>query len=426
MKRFYAILLLLVLGGLSMVARDREEELALLKSDLVLTYGNNDIVRMDVPALTKAPKGYEPFHISHYGRHGSRWAWDSNTYKFVAATLENAAATDNLTDLGKALWDAYKPFRDECLPHTGELTRKGWNQHMEIARVMYSAYPKIFSNNPSVDAASSLAHRAIMSMSAFCVSLAECRQGMDIYEQVTPELYCEIIPDSYLDPYRIPKQEPLKKQHLAGYAEWRSNAYDWEGTLSKIFVDTRAATPDPHKFVYELYISYVGRNSLDKEYEFPDVFTEKDMLTMYNMECANAYRESANMYNYSALLEALLRSVETASASSRPSVRLRFGHDYVFQMYLPLCGINDFGRELESLDDAFVYYPLREVPMGANIQFVFYRKKAAKACCEDDVIFKVVLNGVEASLPIESLDGPYYRWTDYKAYIQNVLSSVVK
>ena len=24
-------------------------------------------------ALTPAPKGYEPFYMSHYGRHGSRW-----------------------------------------------------------------------------------------------------------------------------------------------------------------------------------------------------------------------------------------------------------------------------------------------------------------------------------------------------------------
>ena len=24
-------------------------------------------------ALTPAPKGYEPFYLTHYGRHGSRW-----------------------------------------------------------------------------------------------------------------------------------------------------------------------------------------------------------------------------------------------------------------------------------------------------------------------------------------------------------------
>ena len=27
----------------------------------------------DLPQLTPAPKGYTPFYISHYGRHGSRY-----------------------------------------------------------------------------------------------------------------------------------------------------------------------------------------------------------------------------------------------------------------------------------------------------------------------------------------------------------------
>ncbi len=28
--------------------------------------------------LTKAPKGYKPFYISHYGRHGARYAWPTH------------------------------------------------------------------------------------------------------------------------------------------------------------------------------------------------------------------------------------------------------------------------------------------------------------------------------------------------------------
>ena len=28
---------------------------------------------IEPPVQTAAPKGYEPFHMEHYGRHGSRW-----------------------------------------------------------------------------------------------------------------------------------------------------------------------------------------------------------------------------------------------------------------------------------------------------------------------------------------------------------------
>ena len=34
-----------------------------------------------LPQLTAAPKGYEPFHIEHYGRHGSRWHIGNRVYK---------------------------------------------------------------------------------------------------------------------------------------------------------------------------------------------------------------------------------------------------------------------------------------------------------------------------------------------------------
>ncbi len=28
---------------------------------------------LDIPQQTKAPKGYKPFYVSHYGRHSSRY-----------------------------------------------------------------------------------------------------------------------------------------------------------------------------------------------------------------------------------------------------------------------------------------------------------------------------------------------------------------
>ena len=30
--------------------------------------------------MNQAPEGYEPFYISHYGRHGSRWLTSDNRY----------------------------------------------------------------------------------------------------------------------------------------------------------------------------------------------------------------------------------------------------------------------------------------------------------------------------------------------------------
>lgn len=47
-------------------------------------------------ALTKAPKGYKPFYISHYGRHGSRYHTSANLFKGAVETLSSAERLDCL------------------------------------------------------------------------------------------------------------------------------------------------------------------------------------------------------------------------------------------------------------------------------------------------------------------------------------------
>ena len=47
---------------------------------------------------------------------------------------------------------------------------------------------------------------------------------------------------------------------------------------------------------------------------------------------------------------------------------------------------------------------------GANLHFVFYRSKKS-----DTILFKVLLNGEEARLPlIETSTWPYYDWVEFK------------
>ena len=79
-------------------------------------------------ALTKAPKGYKPFYISHYGRHGARYAWQGDLYDRLNEVLSSAAAEGNLTPLGQS----YKLRFDMLYPsvryRTGDLSRKGWQQ----------------------------------------------------------------------------------------------------------------------------------------------------------------------------------------------------------------------------------------------------------------------------------------------------------
>ena len=50
-------------------------------------------------------------------------------------------------------------------------------------------------------------------------------------------------------------------------------------------------------------------------------------------------------------------------------------------------------------------------PMAATMYFVFCKGRGG------DVIFKLVINGDESTLPMEPVSCPWYRWDDMKALI---------
>ena len=58
---------------------------------------------VDIPELTPAPAGYEPFHIDHYGRHGSRWLTNGRTYERPLNQLKKAKEAGMLNLQGDLL-----------------------------------------------------------------------------------------------------------------------------------------------------------------------------------------------------------------------------------------------------------------------------------------------------------------------------------
>ena len=55
---------------------------------------------MPLPQLTAAPQGYLPFHIEHYGRHGSRWHIGEYVYTTPVSIMLKADSCHKLTSRG--------------------------------------------------------------------------------------------------------------------------------------------------------------------------------------------------------------------------------------------------------------------------------------------------------------------------------------
>ena len=79
-----------------------------------------------------------------------------------------------------------------------------------------------------------------------------------------------------------------------------------------------------------------------------------------------------------------------------------------------LMELNNCGFKTANLDElekqGWSNYKI--APFGSSVQVVYYRKDKT----DDDILIKVLLNGQEARLPIETGLAPYYHWQDVKRY----------
>ena len=134
----------------------------------------------DNPARTPAPEGYEPFYISHYGRHGSRWLLRASEYTEVLETFGKAAREGALSEFGQDVLRRVERACSDGEGRAGDLTPLGAEQHYGIAERMFESYPEVFRGNARVDAQSTIVVRCVLSMAAFCDRLRRMNPELEI------------------------------------------------------------------------------------------------------------------------------------------------------------------------------------------------------------------------------------------------------
>ena len=122
-------------------------------------------------SYTPAPKGYKPFYISHYGRHGSRYLIGDNDYLTIMETLAKADSVGFLTETGKDVRKRLDIVWKDAEGQGGELTPMGYRQHRGIADRMYHNFPEVFKGQRQISARSTVVVRCVLSMTAFCETL---------------------------------------------------------------------------------------------------------------------------------------------------------------------------------------------------------------------------------------------------------------
>lgn len=358
---------------------------------------------------TDAPKGYEAFYISHYGRHGSRWITSDDRYSQVIDIFD----THELTDLGHDVKLRLHQVWDDAQGRSGDLTPLGERQHKAIAERMTNHYPSIFNNNPTISARSSTSVRCVMSMSAFCERLKELNSSLQISKEAN-QRYMSYI--AYTSPeaqeFSSPKAEWLKDFRL-----FENKQIKPQRLLSSLFKHPEEIR-EPHELMMGLYWIASDMQNVELKLSFYDIFEKQELFDIW--QCIN-YRMYVNNGNCplnkgimpqsaSSLLKNIIETADTAIQNGTPSVTLRFGHDTYLIRLLALMQIEGCANQ-ES--NPYQYYQawqdFRVSPMAANLQIIFFKNK------KGDVIIKLLHNEREVKLPINSTSTPYYKWDDVKA-----------
>ena len=377
--------------------------------------------------MTAPPKGYKPFYLSHYARHGSRYRVNPDDYTKPLAILREAEKDGALTELGQKTLLLVDSIARMAKDRYGDLTPLGARQHRGIAQRMYKNFPEVFQGTAEVDARSTIVVRCILSMMAECLQLQSQNPELRIRNEAT---YYDKYYMNYKDEYFNKKRQ--EDEVLAVKEAFRKEHLHPERLMKSLFnsEDYVRWKVDAGKLMSYLFELAVIMQSHDTDLELYSLFTKEecyDLWAIGNVEWYIDYGPSPLTqgkmpYVEANLLENILNTADTCVVKKENSVTLRFGHE---TCVLPLACLLELGdcayqtTDMENLADVWRNY--RIFPKACNIQFVFYRKKG-----NDDVLVKVLLNEQEMKLPVESELAPYYHWKDVESYYRNKLANFKK
>ncbi len=394
-----------------------------LKADPRRAYGNDYPYQFSEVKLTKAPKGYKPFYISHYSRHGSRYYWNAFLYRELDSLLTNAHNKHLLTPEGEAFHTKFMACKDELATGVSELSDLGWKQHQRIARTMYNNFPEVFKNGGNVLAISSLSGRCVLSMSSFCQELVQCNPKIEIREQSSRFTLDGVVPNDRQNPVKNDYPKGVKPRFEKNRDKFQSSSTLKDDIIKRVFTSTEGLKGDMNHIASNLINLYTSLPSIGHEGMMGNIITDEELVARWEGENLGSYAwVFGPQYEMIPILNDILKKAEAVINGSSDHISdLRFGHDTCIGPLTVLMGINGADKDPEDPYEVKNVYQNWQTGKASNIQLIFYRSKKSS-----DILLKCLLNGKEASLPVPTDNYPYYKWTDFRDFYQNRINSVSK
>ena len=420
----------LLSATLSAAAQTAKEE---IDADILKSASNHMAYQAPAKPLTPAPKGYEPFYMSHYGRHGSRWLLSDGDYMNLIRTMRTAKEKGVLTPLGLEALEKLERFYPCTKGRLGDLSDIGEQQHHGIGRRMTEHFPEIFSGRQAeVDARSTVVIRCILSMTAECEEITAFNPQLKMHNDVS-ESYQWYLNANW-----------SKRIQEAGNGRWsiidhyKKQYTHPERFCRALFTDESYWNDEdfrPRSFMRGMFKVTNNMQSHGQGENLWNLFTPEECYDLWKIENISWYlgygpapqSKGIMPFTQANLLRNMIETTDTVMASKtyKNGATLRFGHEVCVMPLACLMELDSCGRKVEDLDhleDYWVNY--RIFPMACNVQWVFYRPKKAKGT--SPILVKALLNEKEATMPIPTDQYPYYRWEDVRAYYLKKLDEFEK
>ena len=390
---------------------------------------NYDVYPDSITAkLTPAPAGKKPFYISHYGRHGSRYISNRSGFDTPYFMMLHADSLDELTPTGQQVLRHMNNIMRNTEGRWGELTGYGKQQMQKIGRRMAERFPEVFHPGANVTCISTVVPRCIESMGSLAMEML----------QVCPQLHITMQASKRTQWYMNYQDKKLRKSYMTPEAQKALDAYTATRMGNTRLMELIFKNPDiAEEFVnqedFSYYLMKMGLFQLNTNFNrntnLIGLFNTNDLYRMWQVDNAYWYLQHGacklnggnQPYTQRHLLKKMIADADSCIKLPDPGAQLRFGHETVLLPLVCLIGVNGFDFSTDNLDEleGHGWWCSSVFPMASNLQFIFYRSNPK----DKDVLVKVLLNEVEATLPISTDCATYYHWSDFRQYCLNKLAA---
>ena len=366
----------------------------------------------------------------YYGRHGSCYLSKPSDYDAPYKVLASADSVGKLTPLGRDVLSRLTQIRNDAYNHWGELTDVGVSQVREIALRMAERFPEIFCKDAYHIGARSLRNtRSMLSMEYTMNQIAKLTR-IRVYRNASQEF------SYYLDHQDVSRLAVRgDSAALQAYDAFARKYSDGSRLAQSLFNDTDyvRAHVDAVTLSDQLFkvAGNIQNTGLAGSVSLYDLFTKDEIYRHWKKQNAWWYFNYGGYVHHAekkqALQHQLLRNcfycADTA-VKTKPTAIFHFTDETSFVPFVCLLGVNGYGLatdHLESLEKKG-WADYRLCPMGANLQFILYRRNPD----DKDVLMQVLLNEEEATLPLPTDVAPYYHLNDFYSYYQKILEPYEK